>query len=112
MFFVRSAFRWSGAICLLAGVACGTNEPNDAEPETDDGAFDTIEFRALTASWVCKPLARCCPLSLEAIGGEEGCIAVFVVASFESFTDLGESIEAGESPTTSNVFALASQPPR
>jgi hypothetical protein len=95
MFFVRSAFRWSGAICLLAWVACGPNDPNDAESETDDGEFDSVEFRALTARWVCEPLARCCQLSWEGFGGEEGCIALFVVASFESFTDLGESIEAG-----------------
>ena len=50
--------------------------------------------RALTAKWVCEPLARCCELSWEGFGGEEGCIAIFVVASFESFTELGESIEA------------------
>jgi hypothetical protein len=85
-----------GAMGALACAACGSSEPSDSEaPKAEDYGYDPIEFRALTARAVCEPLARCCELTWEALGGEEGCIAGFVVASFESFTDLGESIEAG-----------------
>lgn len=87
--------RWSRALGLLACLACSSSEGSSSGPETDDGTFDPIEFRALNATAVCEPLARCCELSFEAIGGYEGCIALFVVASFESIAELGESIEAG-----------------
>lgn len=91
----RRPFRWSAALGALSCLACSSSRDSDAETGADDGAYDPIEFRVLTAKWVCEPLARCCSLSSEALGGEEGCIAAFVVASFESFTDLGNSIEDG-----------------
>ena len=95
MMLVRSAFRWSGALCLLACVACDSSKPGDSEAQPDDGAFDPIEFTALSATMVCDPLSRCCEILTEGTGGFEGCVALFVAASVTAIDEIGESIEGG-----------------